>query len=70
MDRFTPYEKLSKSARRKLDSSRRVTWGAFNPVTRKPQNPKAYSRKKTRQGNEDSESDLDGLLLLYATGCF
>ncbi len=65
MDKFTPYEKLSKSDRRALDGKRRATWGAFNPVTRKPQNPKAYNRKKTRQGSEDAESHFDGSYVLY-----
>ncbi len=49
MKRFTPKEKLSKKEKRKLDLSGRVTWGAINPVTRKPPNPKAYDRKKVRR---------------------
>ena len=41
MEKFIPYEKLSKKEKRKLDQARRNTWGELNPVTRKPENPKA-----------------------------
>lgn len=47
MQRSVPYAKLSKKKRRELDARRRATWGAINPVTRKPANPKAYRRQKT-----------------------
>ncbi len=56
MNRFVPYEKLSKKEREKLDKARRATWGALSPVTRKPQNPKAYDRsahkKKLQKGDD------------------
>jgi len=42
MEKFIPYEKLSKKQRRERDKKRRVTWG-FSPVTRNAQNPKAYN---------------------------
>jgi len=48
MERFIPYEKLSKKKQRELNLRRRGTWGQLNPVTRKPENPKAYHRKKAR----------------------
>lgn len=48
MEKFVPYEKLSKKKKRELDLKRRKTW-EISPVTRKPQNPKAYNRKKTRK---------------------
>ena len=48
MKKFIPYEKLSKKEKRKLDQTRRQTWGAMNPVTRKPANSKAYDRNKFR----------------------
>lgn len=47
MDKFIPYEKLSKKQRRELNAQRREMW-AISPVTRKPANPKAYNRRKTR----------------------
>ena len=48
MDRFVPKEKLSKKAKRELAKARRQTWGGLSPVTRRPQNPKAYVREKPR----------------------
>ena len=48
MEKFIPYEKLSKKEKRKIDAARRTTWGAFDPTTRKPQNSKAYNRKKSQ----------------------
>lgn len=53
MEKFIPLEKLSKSKRRELNKQKRGSWGALNPVTRKPQNPKAYNRKKAQQRKED-----------------
>ena len=46
MQKFIPYEKLSKKEQRKLDQARRKTWGQLRPVTRKPKNSRAYDRKK------------------------
>ena len=48
MEKYIPYEKLSKKEKRRLDSQRRTTWGCVNPVTRKPGNSKAYNRNKAR----------------------
>lgn len=48
MEKFIPYEKLSKKERRKLDAARRATWGPISPVTRKPKNSRAYDRKKAQ----------------------
>ena len=48
MSIFIPYEKLSKKEKRKRDSKKQNTWGSFSPVTRKPENSKAYNRKKLR----------------------
>ncbi len=49
MQKFTAYEKLSKKRQRQLNATRRKDWGAISPVTRRPENPKAYNRKKTQQ---------------------
>ena len=46
MERFIPYEKLSKKEKRRLDAARRGSWGGLNPVTRKPDDPRAYKRSK------------------------
>ena len=48
MEKFTPYEKLSKKRKRELDVSRRGSWKGLNPVTRCPENPKAYNRRKAQ----------------------
>ena len=48
MKEFIPYEKLSKKEKRKLDQAKRQTWGELNPVTRKPENSRAYNRKKSQ----------------------
>ena len=53
MEKFIPYEKLSKKKQRELNAARRTTW-ALNPVTRKPANPKAYHRKTARNWKDDS----------------
>ena len=55
MEKFIPYEKLSKKKQRELNASRRTTW-PLNPVTRKPANPKAYNRKTARNWKDDSNS--------------
>lgn len=44
-DKFVPYEKLSKKDRRAVDQARRQSWGELNPVTRCPENSRAYDRK-------------------------
>ena len=56
MEKFIPYEKLSKKEKRKLDNARRQTWGALNPTTRKSDNIKVYNRKK----RQDWKKELPG----------
>ena len=53
MEKFIPYEKLSKKKKRALDAGRRTVW-AVSPVTRKSKNPKAYNRKKAQKWMDDS----------------
>ncbi len=36
MEKFVPFEKLSKKEKRKQNRARRNGWGALSPVTRKP----------------------------------
>ena len=55
MDKFIPYEKLSKKKKREQNVKRRKIW-AISPVTRKPANPKAYNRQKTRKGTDDPDT--------------
>ncbi|MBQ6273270.1 MAG: hypothetical protein IJK63_03525 [Oscillospiraceae bacterium] len=55
MEKFIPYEKLSKKQKRALDAARRGSWGGLSPVTRRPEKPKAYKRKKLRIDDLDSQ---------------
>ena len=48
MEKFVPYEKLSKKERQKRNKAKRGIWGDINPVTRKPVNSKAYNRKRAQ----------------------
>ena len=64
MEKFIPYEKLSKKEKRKMDLAKRQTWGDLNPVTRKPTNSKAYNRKRA-QAWKKNIPDLRSLFLLY-----
>ena len=60
MEKFIPYEKLSKKEKRKIDQARRQTWGDLNPVTRKPANSKAYNRNKARNWKRDDHRTNSG----------
>lgn len=60
MKPFVAREKMSKKARRELDSQRRAGWN-ISPVTRRAENKKAYSRKRKLH----SECDVQ-LPFLYA----
>ena len=48
MEKFIPYEKLSKKKRRELDRQRRNDWGEIKPVTRRIESGKIYRRKKAK----------------------
>ena len=63
MEKFIPYEKLSKKEKRKMDLAKRQTWGVFDPVTRKPQNSKAYNRNKSRNWMRDYHETNSGTFL-------
>ena len=64
MEKFIPYEKLSKKEKRKMDLAKRQTWGELNPVTRKPENSKAYNRHKARNWKRDYHEPVPGLLFI------
>ena len=61
MEKFIPYEKLSEKEKRKMDLAKRQTWGAFDPVTRKPQNSKAYNRNNPGIGSVTITKPTPGL---------
>ncbi|MFR1050457.1 MAG: hypothetical protein ACLSE7_01870 [Lachnospirales bacterium] len=56
MEKFIPFEKLSKKEKRKRNAKRRTTWGTLAPVTRKPENSRAYNRQKARKWRDNSNS--------------
>lgn len=58
MEKFIPYEKLSKKEKRKADQKKRQTWGNINPVTRKPANSNAYNRRKAQDWKNETNSAL------------
>ena len=66
MEKFIPYEKLSKKEKRKMDLARRQTWGELNPVTRKPEHSKAYNRNKARNWKRDYHETSSGTFYLHA----
>lgn len=63
MKSTTAYQKLSKKKQREQNLLRRKTWGEISPVTRRPDDPKAYNRKKAQRWKDDSYVGPD---LLYA----
>lgn len=50
MEKFVPYEKLSKKGKRKMDLTERQTRGEL-----KPENSKAYNRGKARDWKRECE---------------
>ena len=62
MEKFIPKEKLSKKKQREMNSAKRTTW-SISPVTRRPENPKAYNRKKAQNWKDDFNSVF---FVLYA----
>ena len=63
MQKFIPYEKLSKKKKREIDAAKRTTWGALNPVTRKPPNPRAYDRQKAPRWKFQDHPDVPSVFL-------
>ncbi|MBP0969172.1 MAG: hypothetical protein J5744_03400 [Oscillospiraceae bacterium] len=53
---IVPYEKMSKKAKREHDLRKRRDWGGLNPVTRKPENPRAYNRSREKARSIDERS--------------
>ena len=66
MEKFIPYEKLSKKEKRKIDAARRNTWSSCNPVTRKPQSSKAYNRNKSRNWKRELHEANPGICCMIA----
>ena len=64
MEKFIPYEKLSKKEKRKMDLAKRQTWGELNPVTGQPENSKAYNRNKTRNWKREHHEPIPGIYIM------
>lgn len=62
MEKFVPFEKLSKKKKKELNAKKRGSWHGVNPATRRSENPKAYKRKKIVRWSEDSS---DGFLFCF-----
>ena len=56
MEKFIPYEKLSKKEQRIRDAQQRGSWQGLSPVTRRAETPKAYNRRKAQKWKDDSGS--------------
>lgn len=66
MEKMIPYEKLSKRKQKELNSKQRGSWNGVNPVTRKVESKKLYSRKKARNWSDDPGSVLSFYLFRSA----
>ena len=66
MEKFVPYEKLSKKEKRKIDQMRRGSWGDVNPVSRKVESKKTYNRKRSQDWKKDVSQLLRPFLFRYS----
>ena len=56
MDKFVPYDKMSKKEQKKINDEKRRDWNGINPVTKVvPDSKKVYKRKPKHQNDEDWE---------------
>lgn len=53
MEKFIPYNKLSKKEKRKINSQKRKSWKELSPITRSEKNPKVYNRRNSRKIDDD-----------------
>ena len=53
MEKFIPYEKLSKKKKRAPDAKRRGTWGEIKPVTRQQESGRRTTEKRHRTGRRN-----------------
>ena len=56
MEKFIPFEKLSKKEQRRRHAQRRGSWQGVSPVTRRAESPKVYNRRKAQTWKDDSGS--------------
>ncbi len=58
MARFIPYRKLHKKKRQELDRQKRGSWNGVDPVTRRPEDSKAYNRSKAQSWKKETGDAL------------
>ena len=68
MEKYIPYEKLSKKERKKRNAARRGTWGPMDPVTRKPRSSRAYDRRNAQRWKKDLSGAAHLLFACQAPG--
>lgn len=66
MEKYIPYQKLSKKQQKALNSEQRRNWGSLSPVTRRAENPKVYNRKKARNWREESPMTVPFIIIPQA----
>ena len=66
MEKFIPFEKLSKRKKREMAKQQRKTWGSLNPITRVSKSEKLYNRKKSRQQKDDYLESPGFFILVYS----
>ena len=54
MKKQIPFKKLSRKQQRELNARKRITWGELNPVTRRPENSRAYNRAKAQSWKKNT----------------
>lgn len=69
MEKFIPFEKLSKKEKKKRNAQARNTWGALNPATRKPANSKAYNRQKAQNKRHGEWNQIPSPCFLFLRIC-
>lgn len=70
MEKYIPYEKLSKKEKRRLDAAARGSWGGLNPVTKKPTSSKAYNRKRAQAWKKELPGLRPFLIIPCEAGSF
>jgi len=55
MEKFVPFEKLSKKEQRRRNAAKRGVW-TMSPVTRTKESKKIYSRKKAQNWKQTPDS--------------
>lgn len=55
MDKFVPYDKMSKKEQKKIDSAKRVSWSGIDPATKVVPDSKKVYKRKPKHKNDDWE---------------